>query len=90
MFCFLAGVLPSHVPQILINRESLKHLNFDVELLGDCDVIVNELCHRLGDNWTTLCTSPSPAVEIRRDELPTPPVLSPETEDVCRRTTKLL
>ena len=42
-------MLPAHVPQILINRESLKHLNFDVELLGDCDVIVNELLHRLDD-----------------------------------------
>ena len=36
--------------QILINREPLPHLNFDVELLGDCDVIVSELCSRLG--WT--------------------------------------
>jgi NAD-dependent deacetylase sirtuin 1 len=40
-------LLPSNVPQILINRESLKHMNFDVELLGDCDVIVNELLLRL-------------------------------------------
>lgn len=22
------------------------HVNFDVELLGDCDVIINEICHR--------------------------------------------
>jgi NAD-dependent deacetylase sirtuin 1 len=40
-------MLPKSVPQILINRESLKHMNFDVELLGDCDVIVQELLHRL-------------------------------------------
>lgn len=40
-------LLPKHIPQILINRESLKHMNFDVELLGDCDVIVNELLLRL-------------------------------------------
>ena len=39
--------LPQNIPQILINRESLKHLNFDIELLGDCDVIVNELLLRL-------------------------------------------
>lgn len=34
------------VPQILINREPLSHMNFDVELLGDCDVIVQELSNR--------------------------------------------
>lgn len=40
-------LLPKSVPQILINREPLKHLNFDIELLGDCDVIVNEILLRL-------------------------------------------
>ncbi|XP_077504571.1 sirtuin 1 isoform X1 [Amblyomma americanum] len=40
--------IPPEVPQILINRESLKHVTFDVELLGDCDVIIKELCNRLG------------------------------------------
>lgn len=40
-------LLPKEIPQILINRESLKHLNFDVELLGDCDIITNELLIRL-------------------------------------------
>ncbi|ESN98798.1 hypothetical protein HELRODRAFT_66888, partial [Helobdella robusta] len=39
----IPNVLPSHVPQILINRESLSHMNFDVELLGDCDLIVQQL-----------------------------------------------
>ena len=41
--------------QILINRESLRHLDFDIELLGDCDVICNELLVRLGEDWTTHC-----------------------------------
>lgn len=45
------------MPQILINREPLPHLHFDIELLGDCDVIINELCQRLGENYTELCTS---------------------------------
>lgn len=40
-------LLPKHIPQVLINRESLRHMNFDIELLGDCDVIVNELLMRL-------------------------------------------
>lgn len=43
------------MPQVLINREQLPHLNFDVELLGDCDVIVNELCHRLAGDFEQLC-----------------------------------
>ncbi|ESO84090.1 hypothetical protein LOTGIDRAFT_108079 [Lottia gigantea] len=46
--------LPAHVPQILINRERLRHMDFDVELLGDCDVIVNELCKHLGEGWDKL------------------------------------
>ncbi|KAL1117544.1 hypothetical protein AAG570_003860 [Ranatra chinensis] len=37
--------LPSHVPQVLINRERLHHLKFDVELLGDSDVIIDHICH---------------------------------------------
>ncbi|XP_054838842.1 NAD-dependent protein deacetylase sirtuin-1 [Eublepharis macularius] len=49
--------IPHEVPQILINREPLPHLHFDVELLGDCDVIINELCHRLGGEYTKLCNS---------------------------------
>jgi thiamine pyrophosphate-dependent acetolactate synthase large subunit-like protein len=40
-------LLPKSVPQVLINRESLRHMNFDVELLGDCDGIVNEILNRL-------------------------------------------
>lgn len=36
--------IPEDVPQILINREPLDHLDFDVELLGDSDVIINQIC----------------------------------------------
>lgn len=43
------------IPQILINREPLDHMSFDIELLGDCDHIIQELCLRLGDGWTHLC-----------------------------------
>uniref|UniRef100_A0A0R3WZJ1 Deacetylase sirtuin-type domain-containing protein n=1 Tax=Hydatigena taeniaeformis TaxID=6205 RepID=A0A0R3WZJ1_HYDTA len=42
--------VPGKVPQILINRESLSHHNFDTELLGDCDVILQYLCRQLGWN----------------------------------------
>lgn len=38
--------IPDHIPQILINREPLEHLNFDIELLGDCDEIIHQLLNR--------------------------------------------
>ncbi|KAF9570744.1 NAD-dependent histone deacetylase sir2 [Mortierella alpina] len=40
--------LPRHVPQILINRTPIIHSEFDVQLLGNCDVIVAELCRMVG------------------------------------------
>lgn len=52
------------MPQVLINREQLPHLSFDVELLGDCDVIVNELCHRLGADYKQLCYNPQRLSQI--------------------------
>ena len=51
---FSTGHIPPEVPQILINREPLRHMTFDVELLGDCDVIITELCQRLGGAWNSL------------------------------------
>lgn len=56
--------IPHEVPQVLINREPLPHLNFDVELLGDCDGIINELCHRLGGDFEQLCFNISRLSEI--------------------------
>ena len=40
--------LPSNIPQIYISRTPVSHVNFDVDLLGDCDVVVQELCRRAG------------------------------------------
>jgi NAD-dependent histone deacetylase SIR2 len=40
--------LPSHIPQIYVSRQAVSHINFDIDLLGDCDVVVAELCRRLG------------------------------------------
>ncbi|KAI9149851.1 NAD-dependent histone deacetylase sir2 [Blastocladiella emersonii ATCC 22665] len=42
--------VPESVPQIIINRELLPHLDkhFDVHLLGDADTIVADLCRRAG------------------------------------------
>ncbi|XP_022906438.1 NAD-dependent protein deacetylase sirtuin-1 [Onthophagus taurus] len=44
--------LPANVPQILINREPLPDCHFDVELLGDCDGIINHICQLLGNSWS--------------------------------------
>lgn len=72
--------MPADVPQILINRESLKHMNFDVELLGDCDGIVNELLLRLEEKrkqdklttdsheWTDICPRKEPLTQIADQE----------------------
>lgn len=57
----------TYLLQILINREPLPHLNFDVELLGDCDVVVNELCRAL--DWRSLA-SPRPTEEERHTCIP--------------------
>ncbi|KAI0831989.1 DHS-like NAD/FAD-binding domain-containing protein [Trametes gibbosa] len=40
--------LPHSVPQILINKTPVKHINPDVVLLGNADDIVLHLCGRLG------------------------------------------
>lgn len=52
-------------------------MNFDVELLGDCDVIVNELCHRLGGDFEQLCYNSSRLSEIT-DMPPPQPTAVPE------------
>lgn len=81
--------VPHEVPQVLINREPLPHLNFDVELLGDCDVIVNELCHRLGGDFQQLCYNSSPLTEITEKPPPPPPV-APEHPDAETQSPELL
>jgi NAD-dependent histone deacetylase SIR2 len=40
--------LPAHIPQMYISRTPVSHVNFDVDMLGDCDVVVAELCKRAG------------------------------------------
>jgi NAD-dependent histone deacetylase SIR2 len=40
--------LPAHIPQVYISRTPISHINFDIDILGDCDVVVAELCRRAG------------------------------------------
>ncbi|KAF8141958.1 DHS-like NAD/FAD-binding domain-containing protein [Boletus edulis] len=39
--------LPHSVPQILINKTPIRHINPDIVLLGDADEIVQHLCEQL-------------------------------------------
>ncbi|CAJ0643695.1 8713_t:CDS:2 [Entrophospora sp. SA101] len=43
----IMGQIPHRVPQIVINKTPIKHMQFDVQLLGDCDIIIPELCRML-------------------------------------------
>ncbi|NXU83832.1 SIR1 deacetylase, partial [Xiphorhynchus elegans] len=92
--------IPHEVPQILINREPLPHLHFDVELLGDCDVIINELCQRLGSEYTKLCYNsvklseitekpprPHKELDVLSAELPPTPLNISEGSSSPGRTT---
>ncbi|KAI1793493.1 SIR2-domain-containing protein [Ganoderma leucocontextum] len=40
--------LPHSVPQVLINKTPVRHINPDVVLLGNADDVVLHLCHKLG------------------------------------------
>lgn len=40
--------LPAHIPQVYISRTPVSHVEFDVDMLGDCDAVVAELCRRAG------------------------------------------
>ncbi|KAI8321228.1 SIR2-domain-containing protein, partial [Martensiomyces pterosporus] len=44
----IMGHLPHNVPQIVINKTPILHLNFDVQLLGDADDIVAYLASACG------------------------------------------
>ncbi|KAL2755930.1 hypothetical protein ACRALDRAFT_2042173 [Sodiomyces alcalophilus JCM 7366] len=59
--------LPPHVPQICISLEPITHINFDIDLVGECDVVVAELCRRAG--WT-----------LRHDMVPDGQVVDIESE----------
>lgn len=68
--------IPCNVPQILINREPLPSMNFDVELLGDCDTITAYLCKQLGESWCEVLQGfqvPNVSQEFLTPLIQTPP-----------------
>lgn len=44
----MPNYLPHPIPHIYISREEIQHVNFDIQLIGDCDDIVFELARRAG------------------------------------------
>ncbi|KAF2733174.1 NAD-dependent histone deacetylase SIR2 [Polyplosphaeria fusca] len=44
----IPNYLPREIPQIYISRDPIHHINFDINLLGDCDAVVAELARRAG------------------------------------------
>ncbi|KAJ8520304.1 hypothetical protein ONZ45_g2882 [Pleurotus djamor] len=58
--------LPHSVPQILINKTPIRHINPDIVLLGDADVVVSHLCHKLG--WDLSQTPSLPRTPPSRTE----------------------
>ncbi|KAI1387774.1 putative histone deacetylase SIR2 [Hypoxylon trugodes] len=60
--------LPPHIPQIYISRTPVSHINFDIDLLGDCDVVVAELCRRAGWDLNHKMVSPDQMVDIKLED----------------------
>ncbi|KAI1458093.1 SIR2-domain-containing protein [Annulohypoxylon moriforme] len=60
--------LPPHIPQIYISRTPVSHINFDIDLLGDCDVVVAELCRRAGWDLQHSMVPPDQVVDTRLEE----------------------
>jgi len=58
----VVAYLPANVPQMYISRDPVSHVNFDIDLLGDCDVVVTELCRRAG--WDLGCPTIKEGTEI--------------------------
>lgn len=50
----IPNLVPANIPQILINREPLQHMNFDVNLYGDSDIIINHLNKLIESEEVTL------------------------------------
>jgi NAD-dependent histone deacetylase SIR2 len=60
--------LPAHIPQMYISREPVSHVNFDVDMLGDCDVVVAELCKRAGWELKHEMVNEGQEIEVKLEE----------------------
>lgn len=79
-------MVPAEIPQILINREPLPQVQFDIELYGNSDAVVAQLCGMMGPDFKDLATT-EPFEEVTKllnvkdasEELTTP-VSEPKSE----------
>ncbi|KAI9794687.1 MAG: NAD-dependent histone deacetylase sir2 [Piccolia ochrophora] len=62
------GFLPANIPQIYISRTPVSHVDFDVDMLGDCDVVVAELCRRAGWSLEHKMIPKDQSVQVRQEE----------------------
>lgn len=46
----------------------MSHIEFDIDLVGDCDIVVSELCRRAGWDLTHEMIPKDEKVEITTDE----------------------
>ncbi|KAI2610596.1 SIR2-domain-containing protein [Hypoxylon sp. NC1633] len=60
--------MPARVPQIYISRTPVDHHNFDIDLIGDCDVVVAELCRRAGWKLQHQMVRPEQKVDIQLEK----------------------
>lgn len=80
--------IPPTIPQVLVNRELVRppktiSNGFDLHLLGDCDIIIQYLCERLG--WELPEAVQAPAL---LPQTPSSPVgLSPPTTTITTAAT---
>ncbi|KAL6923448.1 hypothetical protein ACHAPO_001612 [Fusarium lateritium] len=59
--------LDADIPQIYVSRQAVNHINFDIDLLGDCDVVVAELCRRLEWSMVHEMIPKDQKVEVRTE-----------------------
>ncbi|XP_065669617.1 NAD-dependent protein deacetylase sirtuin-1 isoform X3 [Hydra vulgaris] len=57
----IPSLIKRNVPQLLINREQLHHIEFDVEMYGNCDDVICYLCSELGREWTDVIGTYKPS-----------------------------
>ena len=87
--------LPGGIPQIWISNQSLKHksLDVDIQLIGKCDLIIEELCARAG--WGTKlknrvwCNNFGSRIQAKSVVRKKSPALEPSDQDSVSKTAML-
>ncbi|CDO96081.1 unnamed protein product [Kluyveromyces dobzhanskii CBS 2104] len=67
----IVNMIPAHVPQVLINKDPVKHAEFDLSLLGLCDDVAALVAQKCGwkiphDSWNKLENKEFGAEETER------------------------